>query len=170
MVDYVDNAGLVLAGPFLPHLFETLGYLMPDETGRRRMRDAETASRAVHLLQWLVDERADRPETVLLLNKILCGLPVDSVLTPSVPLNEQELAIGEQLLRAMLANWSSLRNSPVSALRETFLQREGRLERQEGGWSLRVQRKAFDVLVDQIPWGFSMVHHAWQPASLATTW
>jgi hypothetical protein len=58
----------------------------------------------------------------------------------------------------------------MAGLRETFLQREGKLQRTHDGWKLRVQRKTLDVLVDQIPWSISVVFHAWMPQPIHVTW
>ena len=48
---YIGNAGAVLVAPYLPHLFERLGYV---EQGRFRSRDV--AEHAVHCVQYLVNE------------------------------------------------------------------------------------------------------------------
>jgi hypothetical protein len=48
--------------------------------------------------------------------------------------------------------------------------RDGYLEETEMGWALEVERKAMDILVDLIPWSFSMIKLAWMQKSLATTW
>jgi hypothetical protein len=167
---YIGNAGLVLAGPFLPHLFGTLDLLGEDADGKPAMRDLACASRAVHLLQWLVDERLEAPEPELVLNKLLCGLSPETAIEPRIIPSERELAQGLGLLNAMLTNWTIISSSSVEALRETFLQREGRLERREDGWSLQVQRKTLDVLVDRVGWGFGMIFHPWQRLPLRTTW
>lgn len=167
---YVDNAGLVLAGAFLPHLFQTLDLLAPDGKGRQRLRDAPTASRAVHLLQFLVDGRTSAPEPLLALNKVLCGLAPSAPVEREAQLSEREVELAEKLLRAMLANWKILTGTSVAGLRETFLQREGRLQRKSEGWRLHVQRKTLDVLVDQVPWSISVILHAWMPEPVHVTW
>jgi len=135
-----------------------------------RLRDAETASRAVHLLQYLVDGTTDAPEPRLVLNKLLCGLapavPVERAIEPT----EQEIAVCDALLRSVLAGWPALANTSVAGLRETFLQREGKLERGDEGWRLRVGRKTVDVLVDELPWSLSVILHRWMPRPLHVTW
>lgn len=168
---YVENAGLVLAGPFLPHLFSTLGFLLPaDGAGDAPRIDPDQASRAVHLLQFLVDGRCGVPEPELVLNKLLCGLspqtPIEAAITPT----EAETGLCLQLLQAMLANWPILSNTSVAGLRETFLQRTGRLEMRPDGPTLTVQRKTVDVLVDQVPWGFRMIYHAWMRQPVHVIW
>lgn len=50
------------------------------------------------------------------------------------------------------------------------LQRDGRLQRRDGKWTLTVSRKTVDVLVDQIPWGFAVILHPWMSKELAVIW
>jgi hypothetical protein len=122
------------------------------------------------LLQFLVDGRASAPEPTLVLNKILCGLDLATPIEASIEITEREREASEQLLKSMIANWQMIAQSSIAALRETFLQREGELERHESGWKLRVQRKALDVLVDRVPWSFSVIRLRWMPLPLYVIW
>lgn len=167
---YIDNAGLVLTAPFLPMLFNSLNMLRKDENGKSHWPDQETASRGVHLLQYLVDERVSAPEPLLVLNKLLCGLPLAMPVEKSIAMTDGELAACEKLLRSMLANWKALSGTSIAGLRETFFQRQGRLEQSDIGWKLQVQRKTVDVLVDQIPWSIAVIFHVWMPGALHVTW
>jgi hypothetical protein len=167
---YIDNAGLVLTGPFIPRLFESLDLLGTDEKGVPRMRDRDAASRGVHLLQYLVDGRTDAPEPQLVLNKILCGLVTGTPVAGEVELTDLERETCGRLLKSMIANWKAIENTSVAGLQETFLRREGRLERTGAGWKLKVQRKTLDVLVDQIPWSISVLRQRWMPQPLYVTW
>ncbi|MFV3126184.1 contractile injection system tape measure protein [Niveispirillum sp. KHB5.9] len=166
----VENAGLVLAGPFLPMLFERAQVLAPPADGKPRQLHQDHVSRAVHLLQYLVDARWDRPEPALVLNKLLCGLhPADPVAAAVSP-DPADIVLGEGLLSAMLAQWTILQGSDIAALRETFLQRPGKLEWRPEGVVLTVQRKTLDVLVDRIPWGFSILYHPWMKEPVHVRW
>ncbi|MEJ1968740.1 MAG: contractile injection system tape measure protein [Rhizomicrobium sp.] len=167
---YIANAGLILTGPFLPHLFATLKLTARNDKGRLQLRDRDAVSRAVHLLQYLVDGRSDAPEALLVLNKILCGQMPEVPVARAVELTEEERALADSLLKAMLQNWTAIRNTSVAGLRETFLQREGKLERGPDGWKLTVQRKTLDVLVDRVPWTISMVYLDWMPEAVSVTW
>jgi hypothetical protein len=167
---YISNAGLILTGPFLPHLLQVLDVLVRDDNDRQHVRDYHAASRAVHLLQYLVDGRTDAPEPLLVLNKILCGTPVWAPIARAIEPTDAERALCERLLRAMTAEWKSIEHTSMAGLRETFLQREGKLQRTHDGWKLRVQRKTLDVLVDQIPWSISVVFQAWMPQPIHVTW
>jgi hypothetical protein len=167
---YVTNAGLVLAGAFLPHLFAQLDLLETDDRGRPRLRDADAVSRAVHLLQYLVDGSTDTPEPLLVLNKLLCGVPPQTPVERAVEPAVRERELCDRLLGAMLARWPALDHTSIEGLRETFLQREGRLELVPGQHRLTVQRKTLDVLVDQVPWSASVIFNDWMAEPLHVSW
>jgi hypothetical protein len=167
---YVSNAGLVLTGAFLPTFFQSLDLLSHDERGVVCLRNRGAASRAVHLLQYFVEGRTSAPEPLLVLNKILCGLPTSTPVEKEIEMSETEREACERLLKSMIANWKIIENTSIAGLQETFLQREGRLERSDTGWELRVQRKTLDVLVDQIPWSISVVYQRWMPQPLYVKW
>jgi hypothetical protein len=167
---YVANAGLVLLNPYLPMLFERLGVLSTDEDGKPRIRGLEAASKAVHLLQYMADGRFDAPEAELALNKVLCGLPTAQPIEPSITPRPEDIEVCDGLLKAVIANWPIIKNTSIAGLRETFLQRDGRLVHDGDRWELLVQRKSLDVLVDQVPWSFSVIYHRWMPEALHVTW
>ncbi|WP_457333538.1 contractile injection system tape measure protein [Rhizobacter sp. P5_C2] len=164
----VDNAGLVLLGRWMPPLFSRLGLLQDDGhfTG-----DAARA-RAVHLLQFAVDG-LDEPaaESRLVLNKLFCGLPPRMAIDRRFAATAQERAVVQELLGAALSHWSALGGTSVAGLRETFLQRGGRLERgAEGGWSLAVEPGPVDMLLDTLPWGYSLQKLTWMEEMLHVSW
>lgn len=167
---YINNAGLALTGPFLPHLFKSLDLLAEDESGHARLRDSKAVSRAVHLLQYLVNGSTSTPEPALVLNKIMCGVPTTAPVEREIEPTEQERELCERLLKAMIANWKIIENTSIAGLQQTFLQREGRLDRSPDGWKLKAQRKTLDVLVDQIPWSISVIFNKWMPQPLRVTW
>ncbi|MBB6250759.1 contractile injection system tape measure protein [Nitrospirillum iridis] len=167
---HIHNAGLVLFNPFLPQFMERLGVVTEGPDGRKRVSGVEPSTRAVHLLQYLVDGRLDRPEPDLVLNKLLCGLDPAAPVGPTLDATPDDLALCDGLLGAVIAHWPIIKNSSVAALRETFLQREGRLERETDRWALLVQRKTVDVLVDQVPWSYATLYHKWMGEPLHVTW
>ncbi len=162
---YVRNAGLTLTGPFLPRLFS-----MFDMTSDQGWKDMASAMRAPHLLQWLVDGRTSAPEPELGLNKVLCGLALTAPIAASIEMTEHEKEACTQLLQAMISHWTVISNTSVEGLRETFLQREGKLQAEADRWDLKVQRKALDVLVDQIPWSISVIRSVWMKLPLHVIW
>ena len=167
---YLENAGLVLTGSFLTQFFGSLGILERDDNGKMQLRDKDSYSRAVHLLQFLVDGRTSAPEPTLALNKLLCGMPTGVPAAKEIDPTNQEREACDNMLNSMLANWEALSGTTVAGLQETFLQREGRLQRGDKGWKLKVQRKTLDVLIDQIPWSISVVLHDWMPEPIHVDW
>ena len=167
---YLGNAGMVLFNPFLPRFFERLGVLTTEADGTVRIEGYENASRAVHMLQYLVDERLDTPEVELALPKLLCGLDAATPVAASIQPHDADRFLCDELTRAVIANWPILHNKSPASLREVFLQRSGKLRHADDHWELRVERKTIDVLVDQIPWSFSMLHHAWMTQPVHVTW
>ena len=162
---FVDNAGQVLTAPYLPRLFTMLG-LIKDGIFINR----SAAERAVHLLQFMVNEQFASPEYQLLLNKIICGLatgiPVRSRIDPS----QHERDTIDDLIRGMIQNWKTIGNTSIAGLRETFLQRRGKLVLKEDIWFLTIEPGPFDMLLDQLPWSFSVIKHHWMERAIHVTW
>jgi hypothetical protein len=162
---FVRNAGQVLLGPFLPRLFAMTGLLEDN-----RFRDEDARHRAIHLLQYLVDASLQPPEHLLALNKLLCGLEPDAPVPRTIELTQSEKDAADGLLQAIIAHWTALGNTSVQGLRESFLQREGRLSPSNGNWHLLVQPRAFDMLLDRLPWSFKVTRHAWMDSALYVEW
>ena len=162
---FVANAGQVLAAPYLPRLFEMLSL-----TERGAFRNAGAAERAIHLLQFMVDGRVYAPEHQLMLNKILCGVQLDEPIVRDVGLTDAERAAAESLMQGMIRNWSALGKTSVAGLRETFLQRDGNLRLGDDAWSLLVEPRAFDMLLDRCPWSFAIIRLPWMHQVLHVEW
>jgi hypothetical protein len=166
---HLANAGLVIAGVFLPQFFILLDVLEEKPTGGSRVRP-EAVSRAVHLLQYLVDERTDTPEPLLSLNKVLCGVPLAVPVDRDIEMTVRERELCDSLLEGLREQWTMVKGSSIAAIRETFLQREGRLDHLSTGWHLQVQRKTVDELMNSMPWPISTIAHSWMPEPLYVTW
>ena len=170
VVHHIDNAGLVLLAAYLPDLFQRLGLVEHDRGGRHRFKDGDAQGRAVHVLQHLARGRCDDPEPHLVLNKVLAGLPLETPLSRGVVLEPGEEAVCRGLLEAAAANWPAIGAASVEGLREAFLQREGRLVHAADGWRLTVARRTLDVLVDRLPWSFTLTFHGWMREPLHVSW
>ena len=160
----VDNAGLVLLGPYLPRLFGMLSLL-----GEDGFVDLGAKIHAVRVLQFLIHGSTDTREKSLPLCRILCGLP-SGVPVGEEPIPPQEQEVCEQLLEAVIQHWTILGSTSVQGLRETFLRRNGVLEAQEEQWLLRVEAGAFDMLLDKLPWGYKTVRFGWMDKTLQVEW
>jgi hypothetical protein len=124
----------------------------------------------VHLLQFLVNERTASPEYQLVLNKLLCGVQTGTPIAREIALIDREQEIIEGLIEGMIRNWTSIGQTSIAGLRQSFLQREGRLQRRENAWHLLVEPRAYDLLLDQIPWSFSIIKYPWMERVLHVDW
>jgi hypothetical protein len=159
---YIGNAGLVLLAPFIPRFFENLGIV---ENNMFNSKDL-----AVSLLQWLVTGNELYAEFNLVFPKIICGMEPEEpvVIIPHLP--EGFKNEGEALLQSVIEHWNILKNTSVEGLRESFLQREGKLSFQKNEWLLQVEQKPYDMLLEHLPWNISMIRLSWMPYLLRTEW
>ncbi len=162
---YVQNAGLVLIYPFLSRYFNFLGMLEEN-----KFKDEATANRAVLLLQYLATGFSKSPEHELILNKLLCGLPLDTPVPSEIEMTDKEKEISGQMLQAIIQNWKRLNNMTVDNFRGSFILRDGKLEESEKFWQLKVEKKAWDVLLKTLPWGYTMVRLPWMEKIINVEW
>jgi hypothetical protein len=106
----------------------------------------------------------------LTLNKLLCGVAPDTPVIGEVEITAEERLAIDGLLEAMIQHWKAIGKTSVAGLRESFLQREGRLSHDDNGWRLRVQPRAFDMLLDRVPWGFATTKFAWMEEVIHVEW
>ena len=162
---YIANAGIVIVGPYLPRLFAMLGL-----TNKDAFTNLSCAHRAVHLIQYIVTRSTMTPEPMLVLNKILCGLPVTAPIPLEIDLRIQEQTAIDDMLTAIIAHWKAIGRTSIAGLRESFLQRAGRLVFSDDAWRLRVESRSFDMLLDRLPWGYGTVKYPWMKRVLHVDW
>jgi len=162
---FIENSGLVLLHPFLANLCEHVGYVK-----EREWQSAELHERGVLLTHYLITGQNEFPEYEMFLNKLLMGYPLDDPLPLEARLSEFEMNEANDLLESVIKHWVALKNTSVDGLRNTFLQRAGKLIKKESGWLLQVEQKAFDILIDKIPWGFSTIKTSWMDEILSVEW
>lgn len=165
---YIVNAGLVLLANYAPRLFGMLGLVRDDA-----FVDAAARHRAVHCLVYLSDGHFDSEEHEWVLNKLLCGVPIGEVVPPAAAMDEVEPVL-DSLLGAVIAHWKALGHTTPDGLRKTFLRRLGNLvehEAHEGEhWRLKLQPGPFDVLLDQLPWGYGTIRLPWMKGAIHVDW
>lgn len=162
---YVHNAGLVILWPYWQTFFERLNMLEND-----RFKDADTAYRAVHLLQYMVTGHAGHPEYHLVLNKLICGVQSGRPVVRSVELTEDEMQLADDLLDNLIQQWTIVSNSDRAAIRESFLQRNGRISVDDDAIRLTVEKRGIDVLMDHLPWPISVIRLPWMNKPLYVSW
>ena len=163
---YVKNAGLVILSPWYPRLFSMLGFT---EQGKG-FTDRDVQIRAVFVLQYLLGDEKDCPEFELLLNKLLVGYVQDKPLPRAIEISGEERQALESMLAGVMQNWDKMKNTTLQGFREAFLLREGVLQERQEYWCLTVESRAYDMLLDTLPWGFTSVKYPWMDKPLMVEW
>lgn len=164
----VENAGLCLLVAWFPRLFQMLDYLNVD---KRDFKDEAFKIRAVFLLQYLVyGEEREYKEAELKFNCLLTGLPLDVLMPYKLALTDKEKQTVDSLLEGVKRNWSKMKNTSNQVFRECFIARKGRLEQKDDKWTLTVDEKAYDILLDSVPWPFVMIRLPWIEGIVHVNW
>lgn len=161
---YLPCAGMLLLHPFLGTLFRERE-LLED----RHFASDATRQRAAQLLGYLATGRADTPEYQLGMAKLLTGIDADAPID-SAWLDEADITACDALLTAVLGHWTALRSSSATWLRSQFFLREARLDVVDGGHRVTVERRAQDVLLARLPWGFGVISLPWLPEKIFVQW
>jgi hypothetical protein len=161
----ISNAGIILINPFLKELFTLLKLLK-----NGHFINEEAQYKAIHLIQYAAIGRTGHPEYSLLLNKILCGFPVENAIPLHIELSKSEKTQTTRMISAVIKNWNALKNTSVPSFRTAFLQRNGLLKKTENGWNLSVERTAYDVLLNRLPWQYEQVKLHWMTSTVSTIW
>ncbi|RLJ98764.1 contractile injection system tape measure protein [Tenacibaculum discolor] len=160
----IRNAGLILLHPFLKQFFNSCGFL---DKENKIIKPNE----AIHLLHYVATKKEQQFENNLIFEKFLCNLPIQSSIERNIVLSDELKEKSEELLRAVLQNWSILKNSSNDLLRNEYLQREGKLDLTKDNPTLTVERKTQDILLDtKLPWNLSLCKVPWMKELIFTNW
>lgn len=162
---HIRNAGLVLFWPFLPRFFSHLELVCGDD-----FLDDKARLRAMQLLGYLESGEGSLPEYRMVLAKLMCGFPVTDPPGIPVALSASETEEADELLRSVIGHWKALKNTSVKGFRDSFVRRDGLLRQETDTWKLYVERKAFDVLLDKLPWSVSVVKLPWMKGPIMVEW
>lgn len=161
---HIKNAGLVLISIYIPMLFEKLGL-----TTDQHFYSTSQQKDAIQYLEYVITGIPAIENDILPLNNILCGLTVSEPLQKVIRLTDSEQQLINGLLEAAIKNWS-IGITSVDGLQQTFLIRNGLLLQQEDRWELSVEKGPFDMLIDRIPYSFSVIKFPWMPLPLHVNW
>jgi hypothetical protein len=161
----VSNAGLVILQGFMAPLLERLGL-----TQGGRFVDGSVQRYAVHCLQFLATGCEQTPEIQLMLNKVLCGLPLHEPVEGGIALQPDQRATCDSLLTAMLGHWGACGSTSADGFRGNWLVRDGSLTEMKDRWDLIVERRAYDVLLARAPFSYSVIKLPWMEKAIYVTW
>jgi len=162
---YLDLSGIVILHPFLPPFFANLGL-----TDQNKFVNEDSLHRAVYILGYLAMGKKEIQEQYLVLSKLLCGMQPEEPLRNMdliTPLEDEET---EKLLYTVIGYWTALKTTSPDGLRNTFLNRKGKLGRNDNGWQLDVEHKSWDILLSKLPWGISIIKLPWMKELLFVDW
>ena len=163
----VYNAGIILLHPFFSALFKNLDLL--NEEGL--FKNEKCREKAMLILDYLVNGADRSEEYELVIYKILCGWPVDQFVSiKPKKLNRSESQECDALLSHVIAHWAALKSTSIQGLRESFLKRKGVLKKAESGWNLKIPYQTYDILLDRLPWSYSVIKLKWTNDHLYTAW
>ena len=163
--DYVHNAGLAILWPYLPRFFTHLGL-----ADGNSFIDNLAAERAVLLLQRIVEPDLEIPESLLSLNKLLCGLELHRPLPAEFTPTEREQGECDALFRALQLHWNILADMSAGQIRANFLRRQGILRPCAGNWQLQVESRTLDILMQKLPWPIGVVKLPWMDYAILVHW
>lgn len=168
----INNAGMLLLQFFIPRMCRMANYLGEDV---RHFKDENSKIRAIFLLQYLVyGEEKEYSEGELYLNKILVGLNESTPLPRSCKLNKEEIGIVEDMVVMVKRMWDKVKHTSDIALRQAFFQREGvvtyETDRGMLRWIIEVKERAYDVLLDSLPWSYAMYRYPWRDEIIEVRW
>ncbi|TND09746.1 MAG: hypothetical protein FD123_870 [Bacteroidetes bacterium] len=160
-----NYAGLVLISPFLPGFFRAL-----ELTDGKYFADARAAARAVFILHYIATGKTRASEHELFFHKLLCGLPPETALPDRMKLTASEKKHAAELLSEVAKRWERLKTSSGDMIRNSFMQRKGRITETEYGYLIRIERTAIDILIDTLPWSISVIRAPWMKRLLQAEW
>lgn len=161
----IMNAGLVLISSYFTTLFERL-----ELTSESEFNSRENQLSAVHYLQYVVTGISHTEESHLLLNKILCGLYPTEPVMDGIDLSEAQVTLISGMIEAIISHWSAIGDSSVDGFRGNWLVRDGILKEEEDKWTLIVEKRAYDILINQSPFSFLILKFPWMKKPLHVSW
>ena len=167
----VKNAGLVLLGPYFTMLCRRMEIL----DDRMSFKSMDDRIRFIFALQYLAyGEQRKWSEEELYLNKIYVGInSIDVALPRTYQLSNEDITLLDTMFDAIHRNWDKLRNTSSRALRESFIQRQGIVEKDEKDeriWKVKIEQRAYDVLLDSLPWAYKMQPSRWTKEIIMVEW
>lgn len=153
---FAPGAGIIILHPFLVPLFNELGLLEEEQ-----FVNSVARLKAFAVLHYIAfgSERVTGQSGAFL--KFLCGIQSIEFIEETAVLTEEETGMIRECLAAFLAHWPALKNVSVDGLRTSFFQREGNFTKEEDRIEVYIAGSSIDILLDQYPWGLSIIKLPW---------
>lgn len=161
---YVQHAGLILIHPFIKTFFEHCGILDPKT---RQLLDPELGA---HLLHYIATGKTNAPEYDMVFEKFLCNIPAHQPISRHVKLSRKQKTQAKNVIESVRHNWNPMKNSSAALLQNEFFRRPGKLVVTDYDYTLTVERKTQDILLDKLAWGIGLVKLPWKEKFMYVNW
>lgn len=161
----VRNAGVVLINDYIQILFERLHLTVNNE-----FTSIENQKKAAKYLQYIVTGRPNTDEVYLPLNKIICGLKVTDKVFDEIEITDEERALINSLLQAVISHWPEIGTCSIEGFRGNWFVRDGFLSEHPEKWELTVEKRAYDILINRSPFAFSIIKFPWMNKPIHVKW
>jgi hypothetical protein len=161
---YIQNAGLILIHPFIKTFFEHCDLIHPKT---QQLTDPELC---VHLLHYIATGTTNAPEYDMVFEKFLCNIPLNQSINKHIKLSRKHKTQAKNVIESVQYNWNPMKKSSVALLQNEFFQRSGKLVITDSDYTLTVERKTQDILLDKLAWGISLVKLPWKEKFIFVNW
>ncbi|MDR6156883.1 hypothetical protein QF023_000399 [Chryseobacterium sp. SLBN-27] len=161
---YVQNAGLILIHPFIKTFFEHCDLLRPEN---QKLTDPELG---VHLLHYIATGNVNPPEYDMVFEKFLCNIPMHQSINRHIKLSRKHKTQAKNVIESVQHNWSPMKKSSAALLQNEFFQRSGKLLVTDHDYTLTVERKTQDILLEKLAWGIGLVKLPWKEKFILVNW
>jgi len=161
---YVQHAGLILIHPFIKTFFEHCD-LIHAET--QELIDPELCA---HLLHYIATGTTNAPEYDMTFEKFLCNIPMNQTINRHIKISRKHKTQAKNVIESVQHNWNPMKNSSVALLQNEFFQRPGKLVVTDHDYTLTVERKTQDILLEKLAWGIGLVKLPWKEKFIFVNW
>lgn len=162
---FITYAGVCLLSPYLPMFFKALHMVNGSDFINTHLQQ-----KAICLLHFLATGEEELSEEKLVLAKLLCGWPLQMPLNEKINLTEAEKQEANNLLLSVIEHWQALKSTSPDGLRQSFLQRSGKLSNKEDSFLLQVENQSIDILLEYVPWQFRFIKLPWVKKNIMVEW
>ncbi len=149
----------------MPTLFDQLNLLSND-----KFKTLAHATKAVQILHYLIYGSSKTPEDLLIFNKVLCGLPIDTPIPQKIIITKKIKSECQSLLLSIIKQWSALKDTSTESFVHTFLKRNAILTRNNNHWLQKVEIRAIDLLLNNLAWNIHLIKLKWNDYLITTEW
>jgi hypothetical protein len=161
---YIQNAGLILIHPFIKTLFEHCELLDP------KTQQLTNPALCAHLLHYIATGKINAPEYDMIFEKFLCNIPMHQTINRHIKLSRKHKTQAKNVIESVQHNWAPMKKSSAALLQNEFFQRPGKLAITDSDYTLTVERKTQDILLEKLSWGIGLVKLPWQKKFIFVNW